>query len=76
MTYQELMATIKSLPPIKQFDLANEILDTLAESGSWPLSSQMKNILDQRAKKADENTESLVPAEQVFADLRAKLQAN
>ena len=76
MSHQELLSTIQSLPPSQQLELANTILDRLAESGSWPLSDEMKQILDQRVKNADENPESLVPAEKVFADLRAKLKAS
>lgn len=76
MTNQELLSTIQSLPPSQQLELANTILDRLAESGSWPLSDEMKQILDDRAKNADENAGSLTHAEKVFADLRAKLQAS
>jgi putative addiction module component (TIGR02574 family) len=76
MTNQELLSTIRSLPPSQQFELANSILDELAESGTWPISDEMKRILDQRAKNAAENPESLIPAEKVFADLRAKLKAS
>ena len=75
MTNQELLSTIQSLPPSQQLELANTILDTLAETGNWPIGEEMKSILDQRAKNAEENPETLVPAEKVFADLRAKLKA-
>jgi putative addiction module component (TIGR02574 family) len=76
MTDRELLSTIQSLPPSKQLELANTILDRLAESGTWPISDEMKCILDQRVKNANENPESLVPAEKVFADLREKLKAS
>ncbi len=75
MTNQELLLTIQTLPPNQQLELANSILDRLAESGSWPVSDKMKRILDRRANHVDENPESLIPAEMVFANLRAKLKA-
>ncbi len=76
MTNQELLSAIQMLAPSQQLELANTILDRLAESGSWPLSDEMKHILDQRVKNAEKYPESLVPAEKVFADLRAKLKAS
>ncbi len=76
MTNQELLVTIQSLPPSQQLELANTILDRLAESGSWPISDEMKRLLDQRTEKADDAPDRLRPAEKVFADLRAKLNAS
>jgi putative addiction module component (TIGR02574 family) len=76
MTNQEILLTIQALPPSQQLELANTILDRLAESGTWPISGEMKRLLDQRAEKADEDPDSLGPAEKVFADLRAKLKAS
>jgi putative addiction module component (TIGR02574 family) len=76
MTNQELLVNIQSLPPSQQLELANTILDRLAESGSWPISDEMKRLLDQRAEKADDAPDRLRPAERVFADLRAKLNAS
>ena len=35
-----------------------------------------EQILDQRADSADENPESLIPADEVFANLRARLKAS
>ena len=76
MTNQELLITILALPPSQQLELANTILDRLAESGTWPISDEMKQLLDQRAKNADDDPDRLRPAEKVFADLRAKLKAS
>ena len=76
MTNQELLITIQALPPSQQLELANTILDCLAESGTWPIGDEMKQLLDQRANRADENPDCLRPAEKVFADLRSKLKAS
>ena len=76
MTNQELLITIQALPPSQQLELADTILDRLAESGTWPISDEMKQLLDQRAKRADENPDRLRPAEEVFAELREKLKAS
>ena len=76
MTNQELLSTIQTLPPTQQLELANTILDRLAESGTWPISDDMKRILDQRAEHADNSPESLRPAAKVFADLRERLKAS
>ena len=76
MTNQELLVTIQSLPPGQQLELANTILDRLAESGTWPISDEMKQLLDQRADTADVEPDRLRPAEKVFADLRANLEAS
>ena len=76
MTNQELLSAIETLPPTQQLELANTIFDQLAESGTWPISDEMKRILDQRAEHADHSPDSLRPAEKVFADLRARLKAS
>lgn len=76
MTESQLLLTIRSLPPSQQFELANRILDELAESGTWPLSDETKRILDRRADNADANPESRIPAETVFASIREKLKAS
>jgi putative addiction module component (TIGR02574 family) len=76
MTNQELLSTIRSLSASQQLELANSILDGLAESGTWPIDDELRQILDERAKNADDNPESLIPAENAFADLRAKLKAS
>ena len=45
MTNQELLSSIQALPPSQQLELANTILDRLAESGTWPISEEMKQLL-------------------------------
>jgi len=75
MTNQELLSAIQALPPTQQLELANTILDGLAESGTWPISDEMKRTLDRRAKHADDAPDRLRPAERVFADVRARLKA-
>jgi putative addiction module component (TIGR02574 family) len=72
MTNAELWSTINKLTPIEKYAFANAILDSLAEEGSLPLSDKFKSILDDRAKNADEHPESLIPAEQVFSELRSQ----
>ena len=76
MTNQELLITIQALPPSQQLELANTILDRLAKSGTWPISDEMKRLLDLRAKRADENPDNLRPAEEVFAEIREKMKAS
>jgi putative addiction module component (TIGR02574 family) len=75
MTNQELLVSIQSLPPSQQLELANTILDRLAESGTWPISDEMKQMLDQRADAADANPDRLRPLEKVFDHLRAHRHA-
>lgn len=74
MTNSELWLSIEKLSPIQRFEFANAILDSLAEAGSLPLSDKFKSILDDRAKNADEHPESLIPAEQVFSELRSQMK--
>lgn len=76
MTNHELLSAIETLPPTQQLELANTILDRLAESGTLPISDKMKRVLDQRAEHADDAPDSLRPAEKVFGNLRAKLKAD
>jgi putative addiction module component (TIGR02574 family) len=71
MTDSELWSSIDKLTPIQKFEFANAILDSLAEEGCLPLSDKFKSILDDRAKNADVHPESLIPAEQVFSELRS-----
>lgn len=75
MTNQDLLSVIETLPPTQQLELAHTILDRLAESGTLPISDEMKQTLDRRAEHANDAPNSLRTSEEVFANLRAKLKA-
>lgn len=74
MNYDEILNSVKSLPANEQFFLASSIFDELAQHSEVALSDAMKQLLDERAKEADEHPECLIPAAQVFATIRADLK--
>lgn len=63
-----------TLPPAERAELAERLLDSV-DAGD-PLSAEWAAEIDRREKEIDEGRATLIPAEQVFAEIRAMLKKN
>ena len=61
---------IRNLPIADRIELAMKIWESVAEDNATVgLSDEHKRIIDKRIREADENPNSLIPADEVFRDL-------
>lgn len=63
-----------TLPPAERAELAERLLDSVDAGDS--LSAEWAAEIDRREKEIDEGRATLIPAEQVFAEIRAMLKNN
>jgi len=69
MTYQEILASIESLPKDEQLDLARTIIDRLVNEGSLPISESLKAEFLRREGNFFANPNQGESWEQVKAEL-------
>jgi putative addiction module component (TIGR02574 family) len=62
--------SIRNLSVADRVELVTRIWESVAEdTATVGLSDEHKRILDERVREANENPESLIPADEVFRDL-------
>jgi putative addiction module component (TIGR02574 family) len=76
MTRRALLEAALALPPDERAELAGDLLATLAGPTGLPSLDDAKLVeeLDRRSDAANAHPETLVPAEEAFAQVRASLQ--
>ena len=62
------------LPPQEREEVAERLLGSVGEDA--PLSAAWAAEIDRRMKEIDEGKAELIPAEQVFAEIREMLKKN
>ena len=74
---EQAMTVLKAamdLPPEDREEVAERLLDSVCED--QPLSAAWAAEIDRRMKEIDEGKAELIPAEQVFAEVREMLRKN
>jgi putative addiction module component (TIGR02574 family) len=72
---KEIVEAALKLDPRVRAEVAEEIIESLADSSYGELSPASEQELDGRAKEIEEGRVELLPAEQVFAEIEASLRA-
>lgn len=66
----QIPTDIRNLPIADRVELATRIWESIAEDNAKIcFTEEHQRILDERIREADEDSKSLIPAEEVFRDL-------
>jgi putative addiction module component (TIGR02574 family) len=71
---KEIIEAALKLNPEVRAEVAEEILESLADSSDGELSPAWEQELDRRVKEIEEGRVELIPAEQVFGEIEASLR--
>jgi putative addiction module component (TIGR02574 family) len=71
---KEIVEAALKLDPQGRAEVAEEILQSLADSNYGELSPAWEQELERRARDIEEGRAELVPAEQVFAEIEGSLR--
>ena len=71
---KDIVEAALKLDPEVRAEVAEEILESLADSSYGELSPAWEKELDRRAQEIEEGRVELIPAEQVFAEIEASLR--
>lgn len=72
---KEIVEAALKLDPQVRAEIAQDILESLADSSYGELSPAWEQELDRRVKEIEEGRVEMIPAEQVFAEIEASLLA-
>jgi putative addiction module component (TIGR02574 family) len=71
---EELVQRARALPPEDRARLAEELLASLSEDGDSELEAAWDEEIRQRIAEIESGTARLIPAEEVFAEIRQMLR--
>ena len=75
MDYATALKVVRMLTKDEQIELVMEIWEGLGDYiEQQPLDEETKRMLDERWAEHEANPEDVIPADQVFAEIRAKLK--
>jgi putative addiction module component (TIGR02574 family) len=72
---REILEAALKLDPMERAAIASEILESLANSQYGQLSPAWEEEIQRRLREAEAGRTELIPAERVFAEVEAELQA-
>jgi putative addiction module component (TIGR02574 family) len=72
---REILEAALKLGPLERAAIASEILESLADSGYGQLSPAWEDELQRRLRELEAGQTEWIPAERVFTEVEAELQA-
>ncbi len=71
--FEKVISNVLTLPGPLRAQLAEVLLESLDYDDDFPISQEWRREIERRCREIDDGTAKLIPAEQVFAEIRERL---